>query len=94
MITRESESGNGIKVLIKWEFFWIIVQFMVLFTAIIGNYMVTQARLSNVEKILDEHIKAHSAYLRIDTWETRNRFIDSKLDRIEAKLDLLMERRR
>ncbi len=84
------EDSNGIRPLIKWELLWLIIQFVVLVSGIIFSYASTQTRLSNLESSLNAHIAQHSSYLRVDVWETRNKFIDEKLDRIEAKLDQLV----
>lgn len=36
----------------------------------------------------------HEMYVRSDLWNTRNRFVDEKLDKIDRKLDILLGTRR
>lgn len=93
MMTTHQEDppvNNGIKPLIKWELVWLVVQFIVLASAIVFNYASTTSKLMSLEQVLEQHITQHNQYLRVDVWQTRNQFIDSKLDRIENKLDLIL----
>ena len=81
---------NEIKPLIKWEMIAVVLQFLVLLCALIFSYASLQARQTILEEKLNRHLDMHGAYLRTDIWETRNKFIDEKLDRIERKVDQLV----
>jgi hypothetical protein len=85
---------NGLRPLIKWELVALIVQFLVLVSAMAGSYAVTRADLQNLSMEVREHINQSESFLRVDVWETRNQFIDQKLDRIEQKLDRLLIQKR
>lgn len=90
MVEPEKQKKNGILIAIRWELLWMVVQFFVLSSMIVFNYASTQQRLTSLEKILDEHIKIHGTYLKVEVWELRNKFIDEKLNSIERKLDALL----
>jgi len=53
-------------------------------------------RVDIIAKELAEHkmmqMQENAAFVRKDVQETRNRFVDEKLDRIERKVDILISR--
>ncbi len=83
-----THENNSIK--INGTILAILVQFLILLGGFIGGYATLKNELGNVKTAITTHINSQDDYLRINQWETRNQFIDEKLDRLESKVDELL----
>lgn len=76
---------------LRLEVFAFVLQTLILVSGIIYGYARLESKVDELNRKLNDHISNHNAYLQRETWETRNRFIDQKLDDISRKLDVLMD---
>jgi hypothetical protein len=82
---------NGLRPLLKAEVVALVIQFVVLAAAIIYSWASLSSQVQYMRQQIDEHMKGQSDYVRTDLWQTRNEFMDQKLDRIEHKLDQIID---
>jgi hypothetical protein len=81
------------RIAIRIDVILLIVQFIVLVSAMAGSYAAQRAQIEAIGRILDTHLASSIDFVRADVWAQRNVFIDQKLLSIENKIDALLDQR-
>lgn len=89
MVHKEGSDDN-FGLYLRREVLVVIIQSALLIGGFIAGYASLRTEVQQLRSTVEQHIAQSSEFVREDVWKTRNTFIDQKLDKIEAKLDLLL----
>ncbi len=87
-----TKEGEG--VLMKWVKVGLVAllfQFAGWVGSTIWGYATINAEVKQLRMLLEEHTHAQDSFVRRDVWETRNGFIDAKMEDIDKKLEELIQ---
>lgn len=87
------QQNNSVQRWLRAESIGLIIQFIIIIAAFTAGYTRVQSELQELHNQFTVHLSQADDFLPVRVWEVRNKFVDEKLDRIERKLDRLLEQR-